>query len=249
MSARPAGRHIHPSQLQLELDGPPRTAQGLLERLRELGLTSITECRLTDNRTVMVSVSGHMLRVHRGYLEAPAPVLRAIVSFVRARTRAERRAAQRVIVAFPVHAAAPPASRRERTRPDDELLVRELAAWHRQLNAHCFDGTLHPITIRISSRMRSRLGQYTAASPHGGPAEIAISRAHIRQHGWAEALHTLLHEMVHQWQAEHGHELDHGPTFRAKATAVGIAPHARRELHPRRSHPHPERRRRAARDG
>jgi len=36
--------------------------------------------------------------------------------------------------------------------------------------------------------------------------------------------------MVHQWQAETGLPIDHGPMFRAKAAAVGIAPQARREL-------------------
>jgi hypothetical protein len=35
---------------------------------------------------------------------------------------------------------------------------------------------------------------------------------------------------VHQWQAETGLPIDHGPAFRAKAAAVGIAPQARREL-------------------
>ena len=58
--------------------------------------------------------------------------------------------------------------------------------------------------------MKSRLGHYTAATPGGEPAEIAISRAHLRRHGWEEALHTLLHEMVHQWQDETGHTIDHG---------------------------------------
>jgi hypothetical protein len=36
--------------------------------------------------------------------------------------------------------------------------------------------------------------------------------------------------MVHQWQDEHGQVIDHGPTFRARARAVGIAPSARRLL-------------------
>jgi hypothetical protein len=35
---------------------------------------------------------------------------------------------------------------------------------------------------------------------------------------------------VHQWQAENGMPIDHGPAFRQKAAAVGIAPQARREL-------------------
>jgi hypothetical protein len=36
--------------------------------------------------------------------------------------------------------------------------------------------------------------------------------------------------MVHQWQAETGIPIDHGPAFREKAAALGIAPQARREL-------------------
>ena len=79
-------------------------------------------------------------------------------------------------------------------------------------------------------KFRQRLGHYTAATPGGEPAEIAISRTHLRKHGWQETLHTLLHEMVHQWQDESGHAIDHGATFRAKAREVGIAPYARRVL-------------------
>jgi hypothetical protein len=45
--------------------------------------------------------------------------------------------------------------------------------------------------------------------------------------------HVSLHEMVHQWQDEAGHTIDHGATFRAKAREVGIAPLARRALNMR----------------
>lgn len=226
-------RHDDPFQLRLEFDGVPRNADQLLARLRALGLHGISECRLTRNRAVMVSFSGRELRVHRGYLDAPSEVLQAIVAFVSARTRAERRAAQRTILNFPVHARAkPPVRRPEKPHPADAALTRELHQWHRHYNRRYFGGLLGDIAIRISGRMRSRLGQYTAASPYGEPAEIAISRAHMKKHGWAEALHTLLHEMVHQWQAENGHRIDHGRSFRAKAREVGVAPHARRELHP-----------------
>jgi hypothetical protein len=75
--------------------------------------------------------------------------------------------------------------------------------------------------------MKSRLGHYSAATTDA-PGEIAISYRHLRRHGWDEALHTLLHEMVHQWQDESGHPLDHGPGFRAKAREVGIAAAAKR---------------------
>lgn len=225
--------HRDPCQLQLLLEGPLRTADQLLERLRQLGLHGITSCRLTRNRAVMVSYSGKQLRVHRAYLGAPPEVLRAIAVFVNARTRAERRSAQLVILSFPVHAKVhTPVRRPGRPSSEDAAVLRELAKAHRHYNRHLFAARLGEIGIRISARMRSRLGQYTAASPYGEPAEIAISRAHLRKHGWEEVLHTLLHEMVHQWQAESGHEIDHGPTFRKKAVEVGIAPHARRELRP-----------------
>ncbi|HEY9448460.1 MAG TPA: SprT-like domain-containing protein [Gemmatimonadaceae bacterium] len=230
---RTAAPRGDPCQLQLPLDGTPRNGEQLLARLRLLGLKGVACCRLTRNRAVMVSFSGRELRVHRAYLAAPPEVLRAIAVFVSPRTHAERRAAQRLILSFPVHSTVrPPVRRPEKTSSEDALLLRELAKVHHLYNRRYFGADLAEIGIRISGRMRSRLGQYTAASPYGEPAEIAISRAHIRKHGWEEVLHTLLHEMVHQWQAESGFEIDHGSTFRAKAIEVGIAPHARRELRP-----------------
>ncbi|MDQ2930337.1 MAG: SprT-like domain-containing protein, partial [Gemmatimonadota bacterium] len=180
---------------------------------------------------VMVSFSGAELRVNKGYLEAREGVHRAIVQFVQGRTRADRHEAQKVILAHPVAAAhRAPVRRPGRAKPEDATTLRELAHWHQEYNLRHFGGSLGEIPIKLSGRMRSRLGQYTTATPYGESAEITISRTHIRKHGWAEALHTLLHEMVHQWQAETGLPIDHGPTFRAKAAAVGIAAQARREL-------------------
>ena len=88
------------------------------------------------------------------------------------------------------------------------------------------------MAVRVSRRMKSRLGHYTAATPTGEPAEIAIGLSHLRRHGWDEVLHTLLHEMVHQWQDETGRPIDHGAGFRAKAREVGITPFARRTVVP-----------------
>jgi hypothetical protein len=231
-----------PLQLALDFDGAPRDADELLVRLRALGLRGINRLRLTQNRAVMVSFGRGLLRVHRGYLGAPVEVQRAIVRFVCGRTRGERREAQRAILGFPVHTRSrPPIRRQERPRPGDEAILRELRTAHRDYNRRLFRGALEEIPIRVSSRMRSRLGQYTAASPYGEPPEIAIGRRHLEVHGWEEVLHTLLHEMVHQWQAEHGHPIDHGRVFRQKAREVGIAPTARREIVPcrRRGRPHP----------
>jgi hypothetical protein len=228
---------IRPDAAQLELgfqDSAPRNADELLARLQRLGLKRVSRARLTRNRNVMVSFGNGELRAHEGYLAAPEPVLRAIVQFVEGRTRAERRAAQRMIVDFPIVAERRPA-RRERMHEDDEPLAAQLRGWHAQYNQRHFQSALTPIGIRVSRRMKSRLGHYTPAVDGGEPAEIAISRAHLRKHGWEETLHTLLHEMVHQWQDETGRTIDHGATFRAKARAVGIEPLARRALTGRRT--------------
>ena len=227
--ARFLGRARHdPSQLAFDLDAPAATGDDLLARLRALGLRRIATVRLTRNRAVMVSYRGTELRVHEAYLGAGESVLRAIVTFVEGRTRAERRAAQRVILAHDVPAAPRRGTPRERTAAQDLPFANRLAEAHRRLNDEHFGGALREVPIRVSRRMRSRLGHYTAATPVGDPPEIAISRSHIRRHGWDEVLHTLLHEMVHQWQDESGHVIDHGRVFRAKAREVGIEASARR---------------------
>ena len=216
-----------PSQLSFDLAVPAVTADDLLSRLRTLGLKRIATLTLTRNRAVMVSYRGSELRVHEAYLAAEEPVLRAIVQFVEGRTRADRRAAQRHILTHDVP-ARPRTVTRERTAPQDLPLAQRLSEAHRDLNARHFGGMLREVPIRVSRRMRSRLGHYTAATPAGDSAEIAISRSHLRRHGWDETLHTLLHEMVHQWQDETGRPIDHGTVFRAKAREVGIEAAARR---------------------
>jgi hypothetical protein len=183
--------------------------------------------RLTRNRSVMVSFRGGTLRVHAGYAHAPDDVLRAVVTFVCGRGAA-RRAAKRALLAFPINSLGG-RRRRERSHADDSALVERLRSAHRELNASRFSSTLREIAVRVSRRMRRRLGHYAPGSERDSlGAEIVISRRHIRRDGWRQALETLLHEMVHQWQHETGHPLDHGSTFRRKAMEVGIAPRASR---------------------
>ncbi|MEO7503067.1 MAG: SprT-like domain-containing protein, partial [Gemmatimonadaceae bacterium] len=116
----------------------------------------------------------------------------------------------------------------ERTHRDDEVMTEELRRAHEQLDRERFGGSLTRIPIRVSRRMKSRLGHYTHRDPSGEGGEIVISRRHIRRHGWDEAIETLIHEMVHQWQDENRLPVDHGRQFRAKARLVGISPRARR---------------------
>lgn len=215
-------------QLALALSEAPRTADELFARLRAMGLKGVRELKLTTNRSVMVSVTDGVLRVHRAYLGAPEPVHRAIVRFLMAPRRSERLAARAVLVSYPIGAEDRRAPRApERTHPDDEGLAATFAEWHVRYNAERFGGRLGTVTIRVSRRMRARLGHYMPAQ-HGRPAELAISRRHIRRHGMADALETLLHEMVHQWQDEQGHPLGHDRIFREKSKAVGISGRARR---------------------
>jgi hypothetical protein len=215
------------AQLTLLLDGSPRTADELMARFTALGLRRLTTCRLTRNRKVMVSFGGTELRVHAGYLGAPDDILAAIVTFVEGRTRAQRLCARRQLLAFPIET---PGTKRRRcaTHAADVAAATRLTEWHARFNGTHFGGALRAVDVRVSRRMRARLGHYTAATRDGDPPEIAISRRHLRRHGWDEALRTLLHEMVHQWQDECGLGIDHGRTFRAKAREVGIAPQAKR---------------------
>lgn len=189
-----------------------------------------------ENRTVLVSVTSRgALRIHRGYAYASDRTLEQIVAFVNPAVRGRRRRkAEDVISAFPVHDYVPSDSlahreRRERPPPPEERpLLKRLRALHDALNAQYFDGRLGRVAIRLSNRMATRLGELTVEAATLAPVEIALSRRHIDEDGWAEVERTLLHEMVHQWQVESGMEPDHGPAFRRKAKEVGIAPSANR---------------------
>jgi hypothetical protein len=207
----------------------------LADRLRRLGLAPGTPVTITRNRTVLISWRARSgLRLHAGYVAAPDHVLSAIVRFVSRRVpRSERRAARRTFMSFPVERHAP--SRPERPRApravalEDRPAIERLNALRAAFNERHFAGALTAIPIRLSHRMRSRLGELRA-SQSGTAVEITISRRHIRRDGWTAVADTLLHEMVHQWQAANGHSLDHGREFRRKAMEVGIAPRAVADL-------------------
>ncbi len=207
---------------------PAVPATAMLARLRTLGLKRIERCTLTRNRSTMVSFQGASLRLHRAFADAPPHVLEAVVRFVNGRG-AVRRDARRVLRTFEVpRAALDPARvrRRPATHPEDAALIARLEAAHAELNRERFAGALGQVAIRISRRMRSRLGHY---SPGGmREPEIAIARRHIRRDGWASVLETLVHEMVHQWQHETKRPVAHDPDFRRKCREVGIPPHAKR---------------------
>jgi hypothetical protein len=202
-----------------------------------LGLTRVSAVEAHENRTVMVSLTDRrVLRVHRGYLFAPDAVLRAIIRFVTPRTpRAVRLRAQRELLAFPVNDYVPlPPPGRQPPRPEDRDLLRQLELLRQELNRLHFQNRLPGIPLRLSTRMRTRLGELTLEDRTGQPVEIAISRRHVERDPWSEVRQTLLHEMVHLWQAEAGLAVDHGPAFRRKAREVGIEASALRTMPSRR---------------
>ena len=217
-----AGLTRDPGQLELAFD----RGGHLLLRLRRLGLRGVARLTLTRNRSVWVSHRGGDLRVHEAFADAPDDVLRAIVVFTCGRG-VQRLVARRMILEYPVPQRAAPRRAPERAHPDDRPIAARLTAEHARLNDERFGGVLRRVPVRVSRRMRTRLGHYAPAASHGSP-EIVVSRRHIRRHGWEEALDTLLHEMVHQWQEESGLPVDHGPAFRRKAREVGASPRARR---------------------
>jgi len=212
----------------------------LARRLELLGLRGLKGVRVTDNRSVMVSLSPRgVLRIHRGYALAPDRVLKAVVRFVAPRTpRALRRAAEHEILAFRPedHASGPPRRPRagDRALPGDVEKAERLRRMFRAFNERHFGGALPALPFRLSGRMHSRLGQLCIRHETGEPYEITMSRRHIDRHGWDEAAHTLLHEMVHLWQHQQGHAVDHGRTFRRKAAEVGVVASARRSVPARR---------------
>jgi hypothetical protein len=203
----------------------------LTSRLRTLGLPREIQIRLHANRAVMVSLTPRgTLRIHRGYAYASDRTLAAVVKFLwPGAGRTARADARRIVLAHDVERYV--TSRRSRPRrksPGDRPLVAALERWCADLNRQHFDSALPAIPIRLSSRMTTRLGELSVDTATGRAEEIAISRRHVQEDPPEDVRDTLLHEMVHQWQAEQGHRPDHGRLFREKARALGIVPAARK---------------------
>ena len=227
-----APKSLAPKTVATKFDPPAATdrdAEAFFHTLRAHGLRGIDELVLTRNRRTMVSLARGVLRVHEGFAHAPPHVHAAIATFAMSRNRAKRAAARDIIVEFPVPIRS--SSRRPVSQhPDDAPMAARLTTLHAQLNLEHFGGALVHLEILVSRRLARRLGHYTPRSHNGGIGEIVMSRRHVRRDGWPEAIHTLLHEMVHQWQDETGRPIDHGGGFRAKCRAVGIEPAATRML-------------------
>ena len=164
-----------------------------------------------------------------GFADAPDDVLRAVVVFMQGRGAA-RRAAKRVA---PRVTGIP--RERPRRRRGASACTRTTLRSPRASRANTRDLTPSGSAGRCG---RSRSGLAADEEPARSlrprlaraGAEIVISRRHIRRHGWPEALETLLHEMVHQWQDERRHPIDHGSGLSGEG-ARGRHPAARSPAH------------------
>lgn len=118
-------------------------------------------------------------------------------------------------------------------RGPDADAVRQLAKSFQALNARHFGGALPALPIRLSGRLRTRLGQIVLERSTGRPVAIELNRRHVSADDPREVEATVLHEMVHLWQSVNGHRVDHGPRFRAEARRVGVTAAARRMMRAR----------------
>ena len=220
----------------MKRESQARSADAFLleRRLRELGLGTPGSIQVHENRSVLVSITAkEVLRIHRGYAYAPDRVLDAVVRFANPSVRGrERRRAARELLQFPVERytrSGRPRPARHRMRREDRPLVTLLRQAHERLNRFHFEGKLSRIRLMVSRRMTRRLGEFRWGEP-GMNDTITISHGHLTRDPWPEVEHTLLHEMIHQWQHENGHAVDHGTTFRNMARRLGIVPRASRSL-------------------
>ncbi|UCG85357.1 MAG: SprT-like domain-containing protein [Gemmatimonadota bacterium] len=204
----------------------------LVERLTQLGMPH--PVTVHENRTVLVSFTDRGgLWIHRGYAYVSDRTLKAVLASVGSGRRPLMKQAELEVVSFPVEEYVTPRPRRmrrPRLRPGDRRLLADLAEMHGRLNEMHFDGRLAPVGFRISDRMRTRLGEVIIRSETDPVVEIRISRQHLLHDQWNEVRDTVLHEMIHQWQAESGVELDHGPAFRKKAKEIGVLPRSHGSL-------------------
>ena len=193
----------------------------LASRLHHLGLRSVARVELHRNRVVLLTLRHGVLRIHGGYADAPDDVLADIVTFLSPFVRRRQRlAARRRFLGYPLGEPPAAARRPPRIAAADRPWIERLHLMHQQLNARHFGGELGELPFRLSGRMRRRLGQVTLSRETGEATEIAMNRRHVQGDPWDEVEDTLLHEMVHQWQAETGRSVDHGVEFRRKMSTV-----------------------------
>lgn len=228
----------------------------VLRRLRDGGARRLRAVRFRRNRRTIWSLTRHgtVLNLHEAYRGAPWSVLDAFAAIARlaptpeGRRGAEYGRATGRVRAWPGLAPAlrrirsehrrrtrrrAPRSRATSLRPGPCCASPEQRAYlrtlYRHLNHARFGGRLPAdVHVRLSSRMRSRLGQMRGGVVDGRRVvvEIALNEDLMLEGNGSERLETLLHEMAHVADWLESGAVGHGPGWRAWARRAGCADRA-----------------------
>lgn len=238
---------IRPARaLQLQLDfgaaqAVPRfTTDALLRTLARRGCRRLEDIRFKNNRGRIISLSkdGRTLHVHVCFQDADDELVNAVVTFLKAgrRSYAYRESIRVMREFFEAHGqkytTISPEEEDHRIKQDMERLpcvgnaeqrafIREAFA---RYNSGLFGSKLPIVKLRLSDRMRSRLGHiryHTTSSGERIVLELALNIHLMLPGNEAILLDTLLHEMTHMeaWLL-HG-ERAHGAEWKAIARRVG----------------------------
>lgn len=102
-------------------------------------------------------------------------------------------------------------------------------AMYAHFNAALFDGALAPAVLTFS-RQSGTLGFFSPERWEAGGKtshEIALNPSYLQARSPIEVASTLVHEMVHAWQAQHGTVPRggyHDRQWAAKMDSIGLAP-------------------------
>ena len=105
----------------------------------------------------------------------------------------------------------------------EAVLLRELLAAWRQINASLFSGGMRPPSLELSDSVRT-LGTWQR-----GSRMLSLSRRLLRQESWSVVCEVLKHEMAHQYVDEVLQVRDesaHGPAFQRTCRRRAIDPAA-----------------------
>jgi len=220
----------------------------LLEAVRSGSGRDIRAIRFKDNRVRLLSLSrdGATLYLHRSFRDAPAVVVDAIATFLRARpgTAASAAASARIrgwaaaaakatnITGSPGHTGPAAAPRAPRPGPccGTPAQRRFLAELYRDLNHRYCAGRLPAeLPLRFSNRMRRRLGHVRCHRTPTGErtvVELALNIDLMAEGNERQLRETMLHELAHveAWLL-HG-DRGHGRHWRRIARRLGCPPRA-----------------------
>lgn len=205
----------------------------MLAALRARGVEGAARVVFKDNRTRLLSVSRDRRTVylHRCFAAAPPAVVDAMATLLAGRRRAAAtRRAARVLRAWaaehaPLPVASPKPGRCDGT-PAQRAVLRER---YGEYNRGYFGSRLPAVPLRVSARMRRRLGHVRCHRTEDGRrvvVELAINALLFDAGNEAVFRETLLHEMAHveAWLV-HGHR-GHGAIWKRIAQRVGCEPRA-----------------------